>query len=108
MNRLIMVICILLLTAVVVGFIACNHPRGSIDSQGRLEKIGTSTIHRAGAIEYAKWPLTAPAVIGRVMYSMDGQIIGVLFSTPKGDFCESRDGTPAGFIALKEKRQPPL
>ena len=108
MNRLLTVIGILLLTAMVVGSISCNQPRGSIDSQGRLEKIGTSTIHRSGAIEYATSPLTTPAVIGRVMYSMDGQIIGVLFSTPKGDFCESRYGTPAGFIALKEKRQSPL
>jgi hypothetical protein len=108
MNRIIVVVCILLTAASIIGFMACNHPMVQKDPMNQLEKTGKSYFQRSSVDENATPLLTMPAVMGSVMFSMDGQIIGILFSTPEGDFCESQNGNPAGFIALNEKRQQPF
>ncbi|WP_319408573.1 hypothetical protein [uncultured Desulfosarcina sp.] len=108
MTRIVAVICILLLAAMVVGFLAGNHPRTLIDPVNKFEKIGKLKAHPAVAIEHETSPLTTPTAIGRVMFSMDGEVLGILFLTPECDLCESRYGTPAGIVGLQDEKQSPL
>ncbi len=43
---------------------------------------------------------TIPTQLARVWFNDHGDVVGILFSTPQGDFFESRDGSVSGFIRL--------
>ena len=97
----------ILLAGLMLGIITCNNPMASKGSIARLEKTYTSNVHPIGAIKDAGPPATMLTVVGRVMFGSDGQVVGILFSTPEGDYCESRNGKPTGFfISGRAEEQP--
>jgi hypothetical protein len=42
------------------------------------------------------------------MFGSDGQVVGILFSTPKGDYFENRNGTPTGFFISGQAEEQPV
>lgn len=108
MNPTLTAIGILLLAAMVFGFIAGNHSMTLIDPLSKIETTCKLNFHPTDAMESETSPQTTPAAIGRVMFSMDGEVIGILFLMPECDLCESRQGTPAGIVGWKDENQSPL
>jgi hypothetical protein len=83
---------ILLAAMMLVAVMACEAPP---DATGP-----------AGEAGHSRPSPRVPEVMGRVLYSADGQVIGILFLTPQGDFFESRCGAPTGIITIGSAPQP--
>ena len=97
----------IVLAGLMLGIIACNNPTTSKGSIPRLKKTTTSNVHPIGAMKDAGPTATMPTVLGQVMLGSDGQVIGILFSSPDGDFCENRNGQHTGFfISGRAEEQP--
>lgn len=108
MNRTYQGIRAILLAGLMLGIAACNHPTTSTDSPAGFAETNILTVHPMGSIKNAGSPSAMPTMLARVLVTEDGQVIGILFSIPDGDFFESRNGPPLDFVTSKRTNQPPL
>jgi hypothetical protein len=108
MNRTYQGFRVLLLAGLVLGIAACKNPTTATDSPVGLVKTSPSIVHPMGSIKNAGSPSAMPTMLARVLVTEDGQVLGILFSIPDGDFCENRNGTILGFVSSKKTDQLPL
>lgn len=92
MDRMCIATGILLAAATLAAVMACEAPPEATGPTGEAGQSRPSP--------------GVPEVMGRVLYSADGQIIGILFLTPQADFYESRCGAPAGIVTMGSAPQP--
>lgn len=108
MNAILKITCGILSAVLTIGIITCNNPMASKESIAKLKKTHTSNVHPIGAIKKEGHQTAMPAVLGQVMFGSDGQVVGILFSTPKGDYFENRNGTPTGFFISGQAEEQPV
>jgi hypothetical protein len=108
MNRTYQGVRTILLAGLVLGITACRNDTTSTDSPAGLVNNSISVVHPMGSIKNADPPSTMPKMLARVLVTEDGQVLGILFSTPEGDFCEGINGTPLGFFTSKKTDPPSL
>jgi hypothetical protein len=100
--------CGIVLPGLTIGRITCNNPMASKESIATFKKIHPSKVHPTGGIEKESHQTAMPAVLGQVMFGSEGQVIGILFSTPEGDYCENINGTPTGFFISGQAEEQPV
>jgi hypothetical protein len=108
MNRTYKGVRTILLAGLVLGIAACKNPTTSTDSPAGLVNTSISVVHPMGSIKNTGSPSAMPTMLARALVTEDGQVFGILFSTPEGDFCEGRNGRPLGFVTSKKTGRPPL
>ena len=87
-----------LLIVMAVALLACIRPTPQKELPTTFEETGHTDIRVVDTME-SKYPQMAmPTHLGRILLNSEGDVIGVIFLTDRGDFLESKDGTHTCFI----------
>lgn len=93
------VIRIPLLIAMGIGLLACSRPTPQQELPTTFEKTGLFDIRAVETMERKSPQMAMAKQVGLVLLNSEGEVIGVMFLTDRGDFFESRDGKHASFIS---------
>jgi hypothetical protein len=94
-----------LIIIIVVSLLACNRFIPQRDFSTNYEKSGFTDILTADTAENKYPPRTKPTQLGRILLDTNGEVMGVMFLTDRGDFFESKDGTHAFFVIRHQAPQ---
>jgi hypothetical protein len=100
MNAFLKITCGIVLAGLMIGIFTCNNPMASRGSIARLNQTSTSNVHPIGAIKKEGHQTAMSAVLG--------QVTGILFSTPEGDYFENKNSTPTGFFISGQAEEQPV
>ncbi len=91
---------ILSIVILTIGFLACNNPVCRKEMRNGFQDREHPLIAGMTINEELDLLFCTPTQMSRVWFNDRGEVIGILFSTPRGDLFENKNSVHSGFINM--------